>query len=269
MRPDDGRLHFSELKYIATTPLEYQHKRTNPPKDTLAFRLGRHAHALWLLGIVPPVWHAEQGKRDKRNPEYAELFEANGETILNDAEYARVVGMVDALNRHALASKIKKLCTEFEKQMTWERRGIECAGTLDMRGPRGIEAYGDNYLNGILAELKSCESRRIQPQSFQRQGEYYHYPEQCEWYSVGSGVEPQQRETPWPQCWVISVESSGAHDVVCHCLSDLRLDQANKTVDDWLLSYMTCKNIGHWPGWSDIGVPWDANVEFNSTDADD
>jgi hypothetical protein len=273
MRPSDNRLHFSDLKHIATTPREFWHKLTSPPKDTLSFRLGRHTHAKWLLGIDPPVWDSEtKGKRDKRNPEYKALFDQYGETILNDTDYSRVLGMVRALDSHPLACQIKRLCTSFEKELLWTRSGIESAGHLDMCGPRGIEFYGEGWRNGILAELKSCESRRINPQAFQRQGEWYHYPEQCAWYSAGNGTLTNvfgNSSIEWPQCWVISVESSGAHDVVCHCLSDLRLDQANNTIDGWLSKYKECKESGRFPGWSDVGVPWDANVEFGSADADD
>ncbi len=277
MRPADGRLHFSDLKYIGTTPKEFEHKRTHPPADTLSFRLGRHAHAKWLLGIDPPVWNelneeSKPLKRDKRNPKYAALFDQYGETILNDAEYTRVLGMVRALDMHPLAIEIKRLCQHFEKALSWTRRNIECAGHLDMCGPEGIERFGEGWAHGILAEVKSCESRRIHPRLFQKQGEWYHYPEQVAWYAVGDGTEPNpfgHDQIDWPQSWVISVESSGAHDVVCHLLSDLRLDQANKTINEWLAKYEMCKADRSWPGHSLEPVPWEANIEFGPGDADD
>lgn len=269
MRPRDNRLHWSDFKCIAppNTPHQFQHNLAHSPADTLSFRLGRFAHLKWLLGIEPWVY---EGRRDKRIKEYAEQLAAhNNETPLNDAEKTRVLGMVNALNRHPLAMEIRDTCREYEKQLIWTRRGIECAGHLDMCGPRGIGRFGNGAEFGILAELKSCESRRIEPRSFQRQGEWYHYPEQCAWYAVGNGTDVLERDTNWPQTWVVSVESNGAFDVACHLLSPLRLDQADKNIEDWLTIYNNCKATNSWPGHAEGPVAWDANVEFNATDSDD
>jgi len=263
-------LHFSQLKHIATTPRNYRHQLTATPKDTLALRLGRAVHTRWLLGVEPWVY---DGRRDKRIKEYAAaLEEHDGEEPMKPDEYERVVGMCYALDAHPLACDIRDACTEREKHMTWTRDGIECEGTLDMCGPRGLVEHVMPATGlpqyGILAELKSCESRRIQPQSFQRQGEWYHYPEQTAWYAIGNGTNITQM-THWPQIWVISVESSGAFDVVCHLLTNLRLDEANKTIDTWLETYRQCTDDNSWPGHANAPVVWDADVDFGPGDGDD
>jgi hypothetical protein len=249
MRLPDGRLHFSDLKYIDESPLAYQHHLNNPSEDTRSYLLGRMAHRSWLQGEDVPAWI---GRRDLRNKAYQEYLEQHGEKPLNPKELEIVQGMVDALNRSADAMAIKSRCTEFEKPLIWTRNGIKCAGTLDMCGP------------GILAELKSCESRKMHPEAFQRQGARWHYPEQCAWYSVGNGVEPiANLQTgglimPWPETYVIAVENSKPFDVVVHRLGEMLLDKANDTVERWLETYSECLASGIWPGRAPGVVAWDS-----------
>ena len=165
--------------------------------------------------------------------------------------------MVRALDMHPAAMRIKAMCTEFEKSMAWERGGIQCGGTLDMCGP------------GVLAELKSCESRRIHPMAFQRQARWYKYPEQISWYAVGNGTVLRGSTTPWPDSYIISVESKAPHDVVVHHCGNLLLDQANANIEQWLITYKACKADNNWPGHAIDVVEFDAEVEFGPGDADD
>jgi hypothetical protein len=263
-RPDDNRLHFSSLKYIATTPKEFDYQRTAKRKDTKAFKLGRAVHAKWLLNITPDIYTERRDLRVKEYQEYLQQLESRDgippdpENILNDAEYTLVMNTVRALDLHQEASRIKSRCNEFEKPLKWTRSGIECAGTLDMCGP------------GVLAELKTCEPRRIHPLAFQKQARWYRYPEQIAWYAVGNGTPTDVScGVEWPDSYIISVESSGAHDVVVHRCGELLLDQANSTVDEWLRTYSACKAAGRWPGHDDDIVEFDAEIEFGPGDGDD
>jgi hypothetical protein len=276
VRPADGKLHFSDLKHIATTPKEFDHQRTHKRPDTKSFKLGRAVHSRWLLNIAPDVYEDRRDKRIKAYQEYLQQLEVrDGEppdpdNILNDAENTLVLNMVRALDSHPLAAKLKLACPEREKYMQWTRNGIECAGTLDMMGPRGILDPNKR----LIVDLKSCEHRRIEPKSFQRAGMWLRYPEQLSWYDIGTGTKrhaiPGMRsDTQWSECWVIAIESTGAHDFVCHHLPELLLDRADEEVERWLTAYQACRESGRYPGWSDDPVEWDADVDFDSRDADD
>ena len=133
MRQPDGKLHFSSLKYIATTPKEFDYQRSAKRKDTKAFKLGRAVHSKWLLDIAPDVYTDRRDLRVKAYQEYlAQLESRDGippdpENILNDAEYTLVLNMCRALDLHPEASRIKSRCNEFEKPLKWKRSGIECA----------------------------------------------------------------------------------------------------------------------------------------------
>jgi hypothetical protein len=257
MRIADGKLHFSDLKHIGDTPKRFEHNLAHPAKDTASFRKGRAVHSKWLLGIDPPVW---EGRRDLRNKEYAAAVEAHGEGLLNDAEYSDVLNMVRALDLHDKACWVKSRCLKFEVPMTWTRNSIECAGTLDACG------------RDVLMELKSCESRKIRPASFQRAGMWLRYPEQCAWYAVGRFESTQINDTrprrQWPETYCITVESSAPYDVVVHRLSPLLLDRADENVERWLTIYKACKAAGNWPGHADDIVDWDASVEWGPADED-
>ena len=78
MRPADGRLHFSDLKQIAETPLQFKHGLEHEREETKSLKLGRALHAKWLQGIEPWVY---EGRRDKRIKEYQAALEERGGEI--------------------------------------------------------------------------------------------------------------------------------------------------------------------------------------------
>jgi hypothetical protein len=261
----DNLLHFSNLKHIAVSPLNYKDKLDNPAGDTRSYLLGRAAHRCWLLGQATPIW--DKGKRDLRNPEYAAAVATFGEKLPNAAEAKLIDGMVNGLERHPEASRIKRACDEFEKPLVWTRDGVECAGHLDMRGPR------------ILAELKSSQAADMHIARFQWLAlKKYHYTEQLAWYAVGDGMAEPVLEGPddypihefdWPESWIIAVESTRPHDVVCHRVSPLQLDKADSNIREWLATWRQCQAVNLWPGRSWDPVELDAEIEVGGMDNED
>lgn len=267
MRSRDERLHFTELKTLGTrSPLHFRHIVENPIPDTRTFRLGRLSHRAWLLGSLDSIqkWgddrltkNGKKANRDKRNPEYAAMLEANnGETPPNEDEYSLIVGMYDALNRSRAAMRLRERCDTFEKYVTWELLGVPMAGTLDARGP------------GLVLDLKSCEPGKIHPKAFQRQGKRYGYPEQLALYSIGDKQAIKIKDWDWPECYNVAVENARPHDVVVHRLSPLLLDGAIRRASEWVERWKQCNAARHWPGHAEDIVDWNVDPDEMTTEDD-
>lgn len=255
MRPDDGFLHWSELKQIGSSPKHYKSAVEHGIGDTKSFLIGRAVHAQWLTGKLFPVW---EGRRDLRNAEYREAFEAAGDRLLSPAEAQTVACCVDALNRDKWARFVKDQCTVFEQRIEWERRGIKCAGSFDMAGK-----YATNGPR-ILGELKTDETANPARWRYKAKRDGYHG--QMSWYSVGTGVEPKAFDTDWPECFCVVVETKEPYDVVVHQLDGLLLDQGNAMVEGFLDRYIACQQTGIWPGYADSILLWEADINYDSED---
>jgi len=261
LRKYDNRLHFSDLKHIEVSPLNYKDKLESPSGDTRSYLIGRAAHRLWLLEEEPVIW---VGRRDLRNEEYSAAVAQHGEKLLNKEEAALVYGMVKGLLHNPQSIRIKEQCNEFEKQVLFERNGIPCSMRLDMRGPR------------ILAELKTSQAKDMHPKRFQWLAKkIYHYTEQLAWYAMGDNMAETSAVTvseipyaprSWPESWIIAVESTRPHDVVCHRVSPLQLDQANDNVERWLETLASCMSVNTWPGRAWEPVEFDAEIEIEQTE---
>jgi hypothetical protein len=242
---NDGKLHFSALKNIGLSPLHFDYFERNQREDSEAFLLGRATHAWVLQGIVPRFWPERRAGKAYQDA----VAENNGEDLLNASQFALVESMANAVNRSALACSILSQATQREADLTWTRRGIECAARLD--------AFG----KGITVELKTGQTAH--PKRFQWDGKKYGYREQLAWYDYARGVRPDPFESKWNECYVIAVESKAPFPVSVHRIMPLALQQANSRVEEWLDRYVECKALSKWPGWDSDVTEWDADLSLS------
>ncbi len=246
MRANDGRLHWSDLKLIGQSPLHYIRGLELGRDDTRSYIIGRAVHSQWLTGVAYPVW--TKTKRDLRIKEYAEAYDLYGERLLNGAENVVVQSCVAALNADKDAVSLRAACTDFESELLWDRRGIPCAGRIDMGSSQ------------LLVELKTDECS--EPVSWRRKAERYGYHSQLAWYWYGRGLEVTAHDTPWPPTFCVVVEKREPYCVVVHRLDPLLLDEGNDRIERYLDRYQECKASNSWPGYT--GGLWEASATFGS-----
>ena len=248
----DGKLHFSTLKNIGSSPKHYRYYADNEREDSDSFLIGRATHALVLQNIEPKIFHAK-----RVGNAYKEAVELNGgEDLLNGTQGELVKRMADAVNRSRLAQEILSRCPYRETELTWERGGFQCAGRDDAHG------------HDTLVELKTDKS--VHPYMFKRTANWRRYPEQMAWYDVGLGTEYVHGETKWRDCYIIAVENNGpVFPVSVFRVTPIRLVQAHERVEQWLEKLRQCERQRYWPGWDESVEDIDWEIEVNEGDDDE
>lgn len=230
MNPRDIPVRFSRLKYFAQSPAHYLNSITVEREDSAALRGGRLLHYLVLGGDYAVYDGTRRGKAwDDFQAEHA------GADIFTTSEYDRAAPMAAAVHGHADAARL--LQGEHEQQLDWSWLGRSCTGRLDVIHPRWI------------ADLKTTVD--AQPERFQRLALRYAYHAQLAWYRIGAGDLTRD-------CYLISVETKAPHPVVVHHLTEAALDQGERLCRLWMERLRTCEESGHWPGYAQSIVDFDA-----------
>lgn len=253
MLPRDGKMHFSNLKHIAESPLKYALSCDMRGEDTTAYRIGRAFHALVLQGIEPTKYDGiRRGKEWDAFVVDCESHQIKREDILSVSEYEQVNAMWRAVNLNQEAVEILNRCDKREANIEWERDGVPCSGRVD--------AYGD----GAILELKSCSDAR--PTKFLRDAHKFGYHAQMAWYQW-SMIDNSKLSLPWLDSYIIAVESSpiygdgSGHRCVVYKLDELRLDQGNDLINLWINTYKDHEAKGFWPDCIEQQpIVWDGEV---------
>lgn len=251
MFSSDGCLHFSTLKEIGRSAAHYANAVKNGRPDSPSMLIGRAFHALTLQGIEPLVFDGIR-KGDK----WKEFEEANkGADILNIKERDSVLRMRDSVFANPAALDVLGRCPMRETTIRWARHGYPCAGKVDAVGA------------SALAELKSTRdaSRRKFLWDAHRMG----YHGQLAWYDVGMGTAPMEYDTAWRDQFIIATENAAPFVTVVYQLDNLRIDQGNQLVEDWLTRFGACMESGEWLGYTQGVHIWDAAVEYQGDDEED
>lgn len=249
---DDGKLHFSTLKNISTTPKHYKYFSEHDREDTDSFLIGRATHALVLQGIAPTIW---DGRRSGAAYEQA-VADNGGDDILNATQGRLVFAMANAITNSRTAQDVLRDAPHREESIQWRRGEFYCAGRVD--------AFGTDS----LVELKTAKSAN--PYRFKREAGWYRYPEQMAWYDIGLGTKNEGDATQWRTCYIIVVENNGpVFPVSVFRVTPLRLLQANANIDEWLAKLERCQREKHWPGWDESVEDIDCEIEVNNDDEEE
>jgi hypothetical protein len=243
----DGKLHQSTLKEIGKSLSHYAYACANPRQDKPSFLLGRVAHALCLQKIQPTVY---SGKERKGNA--WEKFQADnsGVDIITSKELQNILGMEKAFWSNYDVCKLMERCSEREVAVEWMRNGHPCAGRVDAMG------------NGALIELKTTYNAH--PSKFLWDAQKMSYHAQLAWYDVACGVVPCGPDTAWSDQYIIAVETKAPYPVVVYALDNLRIDQGNALIEDWLKRLDAGIASGEWGGYTKGIQIWDGQIALPS-----
>ena len=249
MLSKDGKLHFSNLKHIGTSPAHYALSCQEEREDPTSFRIGRAIHALVLLGVVPIVYSGgvRRGKEWDAFKIQTELDGGSVEDILNDTEYNTAMGAYESILACPLAMEKLHLCQHREESVDFVRNGIPCTGRID--------AWGDK----TLVEIKTTACSK--PKKFLYDASKFSYHAQLAWYDIALGTQYIPGATAWRDQYIIAVETSAPYCVTVVKLDDLRIDQGHTLVETWLSTLAECIESGFYPSYPDsLPVIWDADV---------
>lgn len=239
-------LSCSALKHFARSPAHYVAYKSQPQKDSPAFRLGRLVHGMVLepgkdrIAVVPPC-----DRRTKAGKaEWSAFLDANVDAeVVSAAEYDDLNGMATAVLNHMAASRLLT-GGHSEVSLTWGHEAhdlmhdkpwtIACKGRID-------------YLreDGLIVDLKTCQD--ASPRAFARDAARYDYPLQMAMYARGlevNGVHPAGAV-------LIAVEKTPPYAVGCYAFAPLDMGNAMDRLFDLLAGFAACQESDQWPAYAD------------------
>jgi exodeoxyribonuclease VIII len=224
-------VNWSTLRYMLTSPLHYHYRRTHPPDDSPAMRLGRAVHCAVLEpDMFPLEFVVYDGAR--RGAAWTEFAGTNAtRDILTISEYETALGIRDAVHLDPHAAKLLQK-GEAERVVEWTDAGtgLACKGRLD-------------YLTGrTVVDLKTTKD--ITPRAFSRTCDRFRYVSQLGFYRDGVreelGIEAGAA--------LIAVESDPPHDVAVYTVSSDDLWNGSDEAHTLLERVAACEASGEWPG---------------------
>lgn len=245
-------LSSSGLKHLAKSPAHYLEYRNNPIVPTAAMVLGSAFHsALLEEGFARGEILLAPGTTRSTNI-YKDFAKANpGKIILLEDEFLRVEGMVEAVDRHPVASQLLKDGVA-ESSIFWTdpETGVQCKCRPDFLRN-----------DGRIIDVKS--TRDASEDAFQRSIMQFKYHWQSAWYLEGVGTARNLKVEDFIH---IAVESEAPYGVGIFVLDEGSLDKAQDDIRKLRARFAECMHTGEYPGYptqiQNIAIPsWAFNVE--------
>jgi hypothetical protein len=251
---DTSRISKSGLDKINQTPLDYWYHYLNEEdrpkqKHTEATLLGDCLHValfepqdFFSKFITPP------GKIDRRRKEGREQwaafeFAAHDKTVIKREMYDRVMKMREAVLKDPLIGRFLKEPGTKEEIILWDDpgTGAPCKCRLDFRHLR----------TNLILDLKSAGDdgwTSAAPAVFARNAIKYRYHVQSAFYSDGffhaTGIKT-------PGFVFVVVENNPPYKVAKYRFAESDLNVGRSEYTENLYTYMHCKEVDFWPGYSD------------------
>lgn len=237
-RNEDSTIHFSDLKRLSKSALDYLDGYANPWEASRAARIGTATHRIVLGG--PPVKVFSGTRRGAAWDAFVASSGVRSCEILNDSEAAQAEEIATALLCHPTAIRYLK-DARYEAPLRWDLGGIPCS-------TRGIDILGLSRF-GDLKTTATC-----QPDKLMRHAEKMLWHAQIGWYDMALDAlgYPPRTEPPFLLC----VESVRPFDVVVLELTPKRLEAGRQCCHAWLSQLRVCEETGVWPGYSTAPIEW-------------
>lgn len=229
--------------FIDETPAHFKFYQENRPEPTPAMIKGTMVHTAVLEPdrfLDTHVAMPECDRRTKAGKDFYEKFtlENEGKTIMDNASYHQIFGMIGAIMAHPTASAILKK-NHNELSFFGELDGVKARCRPDiLRAGR------------LLADLKTCESASFR--EFQRSVGAYAYHRQAAWYcDLVSQVTGEKYDT----FTFIAVEKKPPYAVQVFVLDEASIEKGREEYQRGLAIYKECVLTNKWPAYSSEAVP--------------
>ena len=244
----DGTVHFSNLKKLALSGVQYLHSVNTDFEPTSDMKIGSVVHYL-ILGARPGAKRLVKfdGKW-RRGKEWEAFAEKNADAeILTATEWEEAVLIAEAVTRSPVAQRRLKNA-RFEVPLKWEENGIPCSTD-------GVDIIP---LGDDLGDLKT--TRCTHPETFKRQCFNMNYAQQLAFYRRGA----RANGIAVKDLFILGVENRAPYEVVELLLTEDLIDHADRSVSLWLedlrrnmLAIPEPQSIYDWPGYAEAPVQWD------------
>lgn len=245
---EDGTLHFSHLKKLSLSGVQYLHAVNNPIDPTRDMRVGTVTHFL-LFGPRPTAKPIVCYRGGIRRGKDWDAFKAEhaGAEIVTVEEWDEAEQMAESVRRSPIA-RARLEGARFEVPLRWEESGIPCSTS-------GVDIIpvGDD-----LGDMKTTATTH--PATFMRHAFRMHYPQQLAFYrrgAIANGLKVRD-------LFILGVERKAPFEVVELTLTEAMMTFADKTLTLWLeelrrnmLSIPEPQTVYDWPGYAQAPIAWD------------
>jgi hypothetical protein len=254
-------VNYSTLKHIRKSPKHYKHALENPDTST-NYAMLRAIHALVLepfsFDEAFVVW---DGRRDKRNKDYAAFLEKNvGKDVLNPEELAKATAISEAYRASPFVEGLLAHAgTRYEVPMVWTdfETGLVCKGKPDIICVRD---EGDGLSTLVIADLKTfftTEARQIVRQAHQLGWllQLAHYTRGAiEHFELLERFQAGQLAIEW---WSIICEEEAPHDCSAFGWTQAEQGRAQAQLSVMLQTLQDCRATDRWPGRGEVQAQQD------------
>ena len=235
----DGRVHFSELKRMADSPLHYKYACEHPMGPSRAMTVGTIADRLVFRGNVAVY----PGK--VRNGKEWEAFRAanQGAAICIQSEYEEAAGAAEAVLADQVAGPmLRHDANEFQRVMQWTAYELEfAAGIAGEHGRGGFDVL--NQAERWVGDLKITAD--ASPEWLARHVFKMWWHVQAASYLDGA----KALALDVADFYLFCVEASPPHPVTVLKLSPEALDLGRKSLSLWTSALRACEEADAWPGY--------------------
>lgn len=247
---EDGTLHFSHLKKLALSGVQYLHAVNTEIEPTRAMLIGTTVHHM-ILGARPGakklVRFDGAARRGKGWDAFLAAHPRDTHEIVSLSEWAEAEAMAASIRRSPIAMR-RLEGARFEVPLRWEENGIPCSTS-------GVDIIP---VGGGLGDLKATSSTH--PETFKRHAFRMLYPQQLAFYRRGA----RANGLDVGEMFILGVESKAPYEVVELRLTPDLADMADRSISLWIedlrrnmLAIPNPETIYDWPGYAQAPVEWD------------
>lgn len=228
-------LSCSGFKKFLEYPNKYKAYRERPQKSTASQIKGQLVH----MAVLEPELFSEKAVHIKgpmnRSPFKAQADEAKeaGKIPVGDSDYAEIIGMRDAIMKHAYA---EPLISKGDHEVSVYWKDEETGLLLKCRPDSMIKTQG------LIADIKYCYS--ASDYAVQKQIARMQYHIQTQWYLMGLSKLIGRRTTDFTH---IFVEEEYPHRVRTYVIDDASLERAMLDIRNGLAKFAECYKSDIWP----------------------
>lgn len=257
----DGTLHFTHLKKVAKSGVQYLYSVNTETEPTRDMRIGTVVHKI-LLGARPGAKDIVRYAKRRAGAEweaFEALHKAAGNEIVSNAEWAEAEAMAESVRRSPIA-RARMRGAKFETPLRWEENGVPCSTS-------GVDIFP---ADGGLGDLKA--TRTTDPEPFKAHAFRMGYPQQLAWYRRGA----RANGITVKDLFILGVELKAPHEVVELYLTEKLIDMAEASLTLWierLRGYMLAipkpRSVYDWPGYAMLPIPWEPPAWATDEDGDE